>query len=149
MIKLSLDYLLIAMLFVMFFYCMIIDRRLRAFKSQEGKLKAVVDELALATENARDAIGELRISLDEMQRSHSDHVEAARSVQARLSQKIEFAEALIGRVDQGRGLSIQSEPRKAVSEDRSRLLTSERKEGLPSLQDLARSLRSRTGTGLR
>ena len=36
MMKIGLDYLLLGMLLITFFYCLMIDRRLRAFRSQEG-----------------------------------------------------------------------------------------------------------------
>ena len=149
MIKMSFDYLLIAMLFLTFAYCMIIDRRLRAFKSQEGALKAVVDELATATENAREATSHLRISLDEVQRSHWENIDAARTINSKLSDKIDAAEAMLARIERNSvGTTLQDEPVRARP-DRLGRLAGDQKELLPSVNDLARSLRSRTGTGLR
>ena len=149
MIKMSFDYLLIAMLFLTFAYCMIIDRRLRAFKSQEGALKAVVDELATATENAREATSHLSTSLDEMQRSHWENIDAARTINSKLSDKIDAAEAMLARIERNSvGATLQDEPVRARP-DRLGRLAGDQKELLPSVNELARSLRSRTGPGLR
>lgn len=96
MIKISLDYVLIALLFLTFVYCMIIDRRLRVFKSQERVLKAIVDELATATDSAREATSHLRTSLDEIQRSHTENLKSARTINMHLTDKIVAAEAILG-----------------------------------------------------
>lgn len=149
MIKMSLDYILIAMLFLTFVNCMVIDRRLRAFKSQEGALKAVVDELATATENARVATTQLRTSLDEMQRSHWENIDTARTINNKLSEKIVSAEAVLARIERKSPDEILRETPVVASQASVGRLTAERKEFLPSVNALARSLRSRTGTGLR
>lgn len=149
MIKMSFDYLLIAMLFLTFAYCLIIDRRLRVFKSQEGTLKAVVDELTTSTENAREATSQLRISLDEMQRSYWENLDVAGNINSKLSERIDAAEAMLARIDRKSiDEKLQGELPRARPTRLGRL-AAEQNELLPSVNELARSLRSRTGTGLR
>ena len=149
MMKIGLDYLLLGMLLITFFYCLMIDRRLRAFRSQEGSLRKVVEELATATENARDATSQLRLSLDEAQRSHWDHIEAAQSVHAKLGDRIDVAETLVARLSRGKIPDDRNMARSATKTPDSGVSATERKEALPSVQELARNLRIRTGTGLR
>ncbi|MFM8701260.1 MAG: DUF6468 domain-containing protein [Hyphomicrobiales bacterium] len=149
MIKMSLDYLLIAMLLMTFFYCLIIDRRLRVFRSQEGALRVVVDELATATENAREATAQLRTSLDEMQRNHWENIDVAKEISTKLGEKIAACEALLERTEHKSVTGPLPEESTGARPIRISRLSGERTEFLPSVNELARSLRARTGTGLR
>jgi hypothetical protein len=84
-----------------------------------------------------------------MQRSHWENIDAARTINSKLSDKIDAAEAMLARIERNSvGATLQDEPVRARP-DRLGRLAGDQKELLPSVNELARSLRSRTGTGLR
>lgn len=145
MIAKSFDFLLIGMLVVTFVYCIVIDRRLRAFKSQEGILRKVVQELSHATESAREATTQLRLTFDDTQRRYWDQVEAAQLLHEKLGSKIDIGTTLLGRLS----AEEVAESRAPAAGAFSGVLPRERKLSLPSLQELARHVRSRKGAGFR
>ena len=75
-----------------------LSRRIAAMKADEAALRATVTELVLATEKADAAIGALRATVLESERTLSDRLGAAARHTERLAKEVMAGEAVIERV---------------------------------------------------
>lgn len=75
-----------------------LSRKIAVMKADEGAMRTTITELVLATERADAAIGALRATVLESERTLSDRLGAAARHTERLAQEVSAGEAVIERV---------------------------------------------------
>ncbi len=81
-------------------YCVMLDKRLRRFRADEGGIRQTVVDLAMATERAENAIAGLRNTLAEADGSLSQRLRAAESFSAELDQQLKSGGQVLSRITQ-------------------------------------------------
>jgi hypothetical protein len=81
-------------------YCMILNRRLKALKADEHSLKATISELITATEIAERAIGGLKVTVRECDANLGDQLAAATALTEKLGRQILIGDEILKRLSQ-------------------------------------------------
>ncbi len=79
-------------------YCIMLDKRLRRFRSDEKGMRQTVVDLALTTERAEHAIAGLRSTLEEADGSLSQRLRAAEAFTAELDAQIKSGDHVLSRI---------------------------------------------------
>lgn len=118
---LLLDGLVVVLLGATIFFCVILDRRLKAMRSGQDGLKAIIDQLNTATARAELSIGQLKQVSGDMDAGLNERVRQAQSVMDELSVMVGSGQNLASRLDEGRlgrGHLVDDGPRVVLQEDR-------------------------------
>ncbi len=118
---LLLDGLVVVLLGATIFFCVILDRRLKAMRSGQDGLKAIIDQLNTATARAELSIGQLKQVSGDMDAGLNERVRQAQTVMDELSVMVGSGQNLASRLDEGRfgrGRLVDDEPRAVPQEDR-------------------------------
>ncbi|KQW22378.1 chemotaxis protein [Afipia sp. Root123D2] len=81
-------------------YCMILNRRLKALKADEHSLKATISELITATEIAERAIGGLKITVRECDANLGEQLSTATALTEKLGRQILIGDEILKRLSQ-------------------------------------------------
>ena len=79
-LPLILESLVILLLVVTIGYCLILERRMRAFRDGQERLRGLINELATATARAETAVGGLGVTTREAQAALETRINEARSL---------------------------------------------------------------------
>lgn len=101
------------LLVVTIVYCLIINRKLSALRSDQGKLKEIVQLLDRSTRNAENVMGELREAASQTQEDLDDRIEYGQSTLKRLNEAIIEANQAMSRL--ARPERAEPEPKASVS----------------------------------
>jgi len=102
LVSLVLEGLVVLLLGVTIFYCLLLDRRLRALRSGQDGLRQVIEGLDAATARAQHSIRELRKAGDEVSENLGGNIAKARSLADELELMIDSGERLAARLEGGR-----------------------------------------------
>ena len=93
-------------------YCIVLNRRLKLLNTDEQALREMIGELVAATGKAERAIGGLKLTVQESDRTLGERVRTADRLSAALAQKIEAGEKLLGGVSgvSGVAAALQAPP---------------------------------------
>lgn len=123
-------------------YLIVLMRRLRAFRQQENNMRKVVDDLVSSTDQAREAMAKLKLSILETQSTVQDQIGSARHIIQDLDKKLAESRFIMANLEQqnlvhARQLSIHaSKPANAEMS-----LHPRSKINLDEISDLTKSLR--------
>jgi hypothetical protein len=81
-------------------YCMVLNRRLKALKADEHSLKATISELITATEIAERAIGGLKVTVRECDASLGAQLASATDLTEKLGRQILIGDEILKRLSQ-------------------------------------------------
>lgn len=81
-------------------YCMVLNRRLKALKSDEHSLKATISELITATEIAERAIGGLKVTVRECDANLGSQLASATELTEKLGRQILIGDEILKRLSQ-------------------------------------------------
>jgi hypothetical protein len=81
-------------------YCMVLNRRLKALKADEHSLKATISELITATEIAERAIGGLKVTVRECDASLGVQLASATDLTEKLGRQIPLGDEILKRLSQ-------------------------------------------------
>lgn len=100
-------------------YCMILNRRLKALKADEHSLKATISELITATEIAERAIGGLKVTVRECDANLGDQLATATALTEKLGRQILIGDEILKRLSQiamaaSRPAAVEPAPAPAV-----------------------------------
>ena len=113
-IGMILEGLVAVLLVVTVVYCAILDKRLKALRSGQDGLKAIIEGLDGATRRAQTSIGELRGAADATGLALNAHVAKGRALSDELQIMIEAGNALADRLEGNRAVAAGREaPRQA------------------------------------
>lgn len=98
MIGVLIELLVCVLLAATISYCIMLDRRLRSFKADEGAMRRTIMDLMLATENAERAVAGLRSVVDECDKTIADHLRVAEQQSADLAGQIRSGDDVIARI---------------------------------------------------
>jgi uncharacterized protein DUF6468 len=107
---LLLDGLVAVLLAATIFFCALLDRRLKALRSGQDGMKAIIDQLNTATARAEVSIGQLKQASGEIDSGLSDQVHRARAVADELSVMVASGANLANRLDDERPSRSTSRP---------------------------------------
>lgn len=93
-----LEALVAVLLIVTIIYCIILDRRIRSFKSEQLNLSGLVAQLSSATTNAEVAVAGLKITADEADGELDSKLKRARSLSEELAFMVETGNNLAGKL---------------------------------------------------
>ncbi|PSC05236.1 glutamyl-tRNA reductase [Alsobacter soli] len=98
MIGLLIDLLVCVLLAATIAYCIMLDRRLRRFKADEGAMRRTIMDLMTATENAERAVAGLRAVVNDCDKSIAEHLRVAEQQSADLAGQIRSGDDVIARI---------------------------------------------------
>ena len=110
-IGMILEVLVAVLLVVTVVYCAILDRRLKALRSGQDGLKAIIEGLDGATRRAQTSIGELRAAAEATGMNLSGHVAKARALSDELQIMLEAGNVLADRLEGSRAGAHGAVPR--------------------------------------
>ena len=112
-ISLILEVVVAGLLVVTAAYCFVLDRRLRALRTGQDGLKAVIEGLDAATERAQTSILQLKVVGEQTSKKLDEDIAKARILADELSVMIEsgdnIADRLAGSVDETRARKAEAE----------------------------------------
>jgi hypothetical protein len=85
-------------------YCVMLNNRLKRFKSDEQSLKATISELITATEIAERAIGGLKLTVRDCDQNIGERLRTAERFAADISAQIDAGEEVLDRLTQIAGV---------------------------------------------
>lgn len=94
-------------------YCMILNRRLKALKADEHSLKATISELITATEIAERAIGGLKVTVRECDANLGSQLASAAELTDKLGRQILIGDEILKRLSQ---IAMAARPAAAAAE---------------------------------
>ena len=109
-IGMILEALVAVLLVVTVVYCAILDRRLKALRSGQDGLKAIVEALDGATRRAQTSIGELRAAAEATGLALSAHTAKGRALCDELQIMAEAGNALADRLEGSRAAAGRTPP---------------------------------------
>ena len=81
-------------------YCMVLNKRLKALKADEHSLKATISELITATEIAERAIGGLKVTVRECDANLGAQLSTATDLTEKLGRQILIGDEILKRLSQ-------------------------------------------------
>jgi len=110
---LLLDLLVAVLLVATIFFCVLLDRRLKALRSGQDGLKAIIDQLNTATARAEMSIGQLKQVSGDADTGLNDQLRQARLVSDELSVMLASGNKLADRLSGERpsGAMVHDEPK--------------------------------------
>lgn len=81
-------------------YCMILNKRLKALKADEHSLKATISELITVTEIAERAIGGLKVTVRECDANLGEQLSSATELTEKLGRQILIGDEILKRLSQ-------------------------------------------------
>ena len=118
---LLLDGLVVVLLGATIFFCVILDRRLKAMRSGQDGLKAIIDQLNTATARAELSIGQLKQVSGDVDTGLNERVRQAQIVMDELSAMLVSGQNSASRLEEkrlDRGRLAEEGPRAVLQEDR-------------------------------
>ena len=94
-------------------YCMVLNRRLKALKADEHSLKATISELITATEIAERAIGGLKVTVRECDANLGAQLASATDLTEKLGRQILIGDEILKRLSQ---IAMAARPAAAPAE---------------------------------
>jgi hypothetical protein len=79
-------------------YCVRLNKQLRLLKADEQSLRATIAELITATEIAERAIGGLKATMREGERTLNDRLQRSEAISAEIERQLQAGEQLLGRI---------------------------------------------------
>jgi len=92
---LAIESLVALLLLLTIGYCLVLNRRLKRFKTDELAMRTTILELVAATEKAERAIGGLKLTVQESDRTLGERLRTAERLSAALDQQIASGERLV------------------------------------------------------
>jgi hypothetical protein len=108
-----LEALVAVLLVVTVVYCAMLDKRLKALRTGQDGLKAIIEGLDSATRRAQTSVSELKAAADAAGHNLSGQVGKARALTDELQIMIEAGNALADRLEGGRAAAGPRETRAA------------------------------------
>ena len=90
--------LVAVLLMITILYCMVLNRRLKLFKADEGSLKATISELITATEIAQRAVAGLKTTAHECEQTLGERLRGAELCCASLDRHVKAGDAILNRL---------------------------------------------------
>ncbi|MGE3627519.1 MAG: DUF6468 domain-containing protein [Hyphomicrobiales bacterium] len=94
MIGMTIEILVVFLLVITIVYCVIVNRKLEALRSDQSELRGIITDLDTATGKAEAAIRSMRETAGLTDSALADRVARALDIESRLSEEIIKAEAL-------------------------------------------------------
>jgi hypothetical protein len=91
-------------------YCYLLDRRLRRLRADEHMLRAGIAELITATETAERAIGGLKLTVADCDRTLGERLRAAERFSAEIERQLAAGEKVLRRISQIAAASRSPQP---------------------------------------
>lgn len=86
-------------------YCALLNRQIKALKTDESALRATIAELMQATGLAERAIGGLKLTVKDCDHGLGERLRNAQRLSAEMDKQINAGEALIGRISRSVSVS--------------------------------------------
>jgi hypothetical protein len=109
---LTIESLVALLLLLTIGYCIVLNRKLTRLKTDERALREMIGELVAATEKAERAIGGLKLTVQDSDRTLGERLRTAERLTAALEQKIAAGEKMMGSVSGMTGVAaaLQARP---------------------------------------
>ena len=135
-------YALDALLASTLVYLVILMRRLKAFRQQEGNMRKVVDDLVVSTDQAREAMAKLKLSILESQSTIGDQIGLAKQMISDFDKKLGESKTILAAIEQQNlALARQITTRADMPANADMSLHPRSKINLDEIGDLTKSLR--------
>jgi chromosome segregation ATPase len=96
----AIETLVSILLLVTIGYCTLLNRRLKRFKADEQSLKATISELITATEIAERAIGGLKVTVRDCDKTLGERLHSAERFVADIDRQVAAGEQILHRISQ-------------------------------------------------
>jgi hypothetical protein len=116
MIGMAVELIVAGLLATTIGYCVVLERRLRRFRSDETAMRQTIVDLVAATETAERAIGNLRNLVQEADKTLAGHLRQAEQSSADLARQVDAGTDVIHRIARIVGTAAgaeRAEPRPA------------------------------------